>query len=369
MNRKKGDFLSDIPFLMEIERSMECVLLWEYVEQERVMNVSKYIKDYLLNFHNCKDYWSYEDGSILIGCQQLYEATKDKFYKQYILDFVDSIITADGKIANYEEDKNSLDSINAGKILFFLYKETQEERYYKAIEYIMEQLKAQPRTECGNFWYKKIYPNQIWLDSLYMALPFYMEYETVFNKKENYNDIIKQFTNVRKYIFDDNKQLYYHAYDESRSQEWADKVTGVSKCFLVRSMGRYLMSLIDTIDVMSIEIFEAYKTLEDLFKEAVKGILQYQDKDNKMFYQLIDRSVVEGNYIETTGTSMITYAILKGCRLGVLSEEKYKVRAEEMLASVATDRLVEVEGMKVLADDPEGVGAFMTAYALSLMTK
>lgn len=354
---------------MTIERSMEYVLLWKYVEQERVMNVSNYIKDYLLNYHNCKDYWNYEDGCILIGCQQLYEATKDEFYKKYILDYVDSFVTADGMIVSYEEDKNSLDSINAGKILFFLYKETQEERYYKAIEYIMKRLKSQPRTECGNFWYKKIYPNQIWLESMYMAMPYYMEYETVFNKKENYNDIIKQFTNVRKYIFDDNKQLYYHAYDESRSQEWADKETGVSKSFWLRSMGRYLMSLIDTIDVMSIEIFEAYKTLEELFKEAVKGILQYQDKNNKMFYRLIDISEVEGNYIDTTGTSMITYAILKGCRLGVLSEEKYKERAEEMLTSVVTDRLVEVKGMKVLAADPEGVGAFMMSYALSLMTK
>ena len=330
------------------------------------MNVTNYIKDYLSNYHN---YNNYEDGCILIGCLQLYEATKDEFYKKVILDYVDSFVTVDGMIVNYEEDKNSLDSINTGKILFFLYKETQEERYYKAIEYIMKQLKSQPRTECGNFWYKKIYPNQIWLDGLYMALPYYMAYETVFNKKENYNDIIKQFTSVRKYIFDDKKQLYYHAYDESRSQEWADKETGLPKSFLLRSMGWYLMSLIDTIDVMSIEIFEAYKTLEGLFKEAVKGILQYQDKNNKMFYQIIDRSDVEGNYTDTTGTSMITYAILKGCRLGVLSQEKYKKRAEEMLTSVIASRLVEMDGMKVLAGDPEEVGPFMMAYAMSLMTK
>lgn len=333
------------------------------------MNVTNYIKDYLSNYHNYKDYWNYEDGCILIGCQQLYEATKDEFYKKFIFDYVDSFVTADGMLVNYEKDKNSLDSIITGKILFFLYKETQEERYYKAIEYIMKKLKSQPRTKCGNFWYKKIYPNQIWLDSMYMVLPYYMEYETVFNKKENYNDIINQFTNVRKYIFDDKKQLYYHAYDESRSQEWADKETGLSKSFLLRSMGWYLMSLIDTIDVMSIEIFEAYKTLEGLFKEAVKGILQYQDKNNKMFYQIIDRIDLEGNCTETTGTSMISYAILKGCRLGVLSEEKYMKCAEEMLTSVIACRLVEMDGMKVLAEDSEGVGPFMMAYAMSLMTK
>ncbi len=382
---------------MTIERSMQYVLLREYVEQERVMQVMNYIKEYLSNYHNYKDYWNYEDGCILIGCEQMYEATKDKFYKKFITDYVDSFVTEDGTIVNYEKDKNSLDSMNAGKIFFFLYRETKEDKYYRAIEYIMKQLRSQPRTESGNFWHKKIYPNQIWLDGLYMALPFYMEYETVFNKKENYNDIIKQFTNVRKYIFDDKKQLYYHAYDESRSQEWADKETGLSKSFWLRSMGWYLMSLIDTIDVMSIEIFEAFKTLEGLFKEAVKGILQYQDKDNKMFYQIIDRSDVEGNYTETSGTSMIAYAILKGCRLGVLSEEKYKKRAEEILASVIANKLATKDGTSVLTDiclsaglgpdnqrdgsteyylseevtvdDPKGVGPFMMAYALSLMTK
>lgn len=382
---------------MTIERSRQYVLLREYVEQERVMQVMNYIKEYLLNYHNYKDYWNYEDGCILIGCEQMYEATKDEFYKKFITDYVDSFVTEDGTIVNYEKDKNSLDSMNAGKIFFFLYKETKEDKYYRAIEYIMKQLRSQPRTEGGNFWHKKIYPNQIWLDGLYMALPFYMEYETVFNKKENYNDIIKQFTNVRKYIFDDKKQLYYHAYDESRSQEWADKETGLSKSFWLRSMGWYLMSLIDTIDAMSIEIFEAFKTLEGLFKEAVKGILQYQDKDNKMFYQIIDRSDVEGNYTETSGTSMIAYAILKGCRLGVLSEEKYKKRAEEILASVIANKLATKDGTSVLTDiclsaglgpdnqrdgsteyylseevtvdDPKGVGPFMMAYALSLMTK
>lgn len=335
------------------------------------MNVTNYIKDYLSNYHTYKDYWNNEDRYILLGCQQMYEATKDKFYKKFILNYVDSFVNADGLIANYEQDKNRLDSVNMGKTLFFLYKEAQEERYYKAIEYIMKQLNSQPRLESGNFWYEKIYPDQIWLEGLYMTLPFYMAYETIFNKKENYNDIIKQFTNVRKYIFDDKKQLYYHVYDETGNQEWAaNKEAGVLNSFFLCSMGWYLMSLIDTIEAMSIEIFEAYKTLEGFFKEAVKSIMQDQDKNSKMFYQIIDRSDVEGDYTETSGIYMITYAILKGCRLGVLSQEKYKKSAQETIASFLTKKLDQMDGTKVLtiANDPKGVGEFMMAYSLSLMS-
>ncbi|WP_167956969.1 glycoside hydrolase family 88/105 protein [Anaerosporobacter faecicola] len=361
------------------------------------MIVTQYLKTYLSNYQNYKEYWNYEDGCVLMGCKEMYDTTGDLFYKEFIQTYVDSFVNLEGTISRYKRESYSLDSINAGKILFFLYKQTKEDKYYKAIEYSMDQLRKQPRTNCGNFWHKKIYPNQIWLDGLYMALPFYMAYETVFNKKENYNDIINQFMNVRKYIFDDKKQLYYHGYDETKTMPWADPITGVSKSFWLRAMGWYLMALIDTMDVMSIEIFEAYKTLEGLFKEAVKGILQYQDKNNKMFYQVIDRSDVKENYTETSGTSMIAYAIFKGCRLGVLSEERYKKRAEEILASVIEQKLVEKDGTKVLTDichaaglgpsterdgsilyylseevavdDPKGVGPFMMAYAQSLMTK
>ncbi|WP_310602931.1 glycoside hydrolase family 88/105 protein [Anaerosporobacter sp.] len=319
------------------------------------MKVAQYIKEYLSGYHNDKEYGNYEDGCILIGCQQMYEATNDEFYKKFITDYVDLFVREDGTIINYEKDKYSLDSINASKVFFFLHKEKEEDKYYKAIEYIMEQLRSQPRAKCGNFWHEKIYPNQIWLDDLYMVLPFYMAYETTFNKKENYNDIIKQFTNVRKYIFDDKKQLYYHAFDESKTIQGA---------FRLRSMGWYLMSLVDTMDVMSIEIFEAYKTLESLFKEAVKGILQYQDETDKMFYQVVDRSDLECNDTETSGTSMIAYAILKGCRLGILSEEKYKKRADEILGSVKYYLSEEAT-----ANDQKDVAPFMMAYAQSLMAK
>lgn len=357
--------------------------------------VNRYIKDYLVDYKNYKTYWNYEDGCVLMGCLQLYEATGEVFYKEFIFNYLKNFITDDGTINNYEMEKYNIDSINAGKILFFCYAETKEEKYRKAIEALMEQIRSHPRTECGNFWHKKIYPNQIWLDGLYMAQPFYMAYETVFNNKANYNDIISQFVNVRKYIFDDGKMLYYHAFDESKTQCWADEKTGLSKNFWLRSMGWYLMALIDTMDVMSIEIFEHYKTLEGLFKEAIKGILQYQEKENKLFYQVIDKGDIEGNYTETSGSAMIAYAIMKACRMGVLSEEKYRAIGEEVFDAIIEHKMIQEDGRikltgicqvaglgpderrdgsvsyylsePVVCDDSKGVGPFMMAYAQKLM--
>lgn len=358
----------------------------------KIDDAPKFIKSYLGQYKNFKDHWNYEDGCILIGCVQLYEATGDDYYKEFVIRYMKDYILDDGTIANYNKEEYNIDSINSGKVLFFLYEETGDERYRLAIDRLMDQLATHPRTQCGNFWHKKIYPNQIWLDGLYMAQPFYMAYETKYNHKKGYNDIINQFDNVRKYIYNEEKGLYYHAYDEAKIQHWANKETGLSPNFWLRSMGWYLMALVDTIDEMSKEIFEHYKDLEALFKEAIKGILQYQDyNESKLFYQVIDRADIENNYLETSGTAMIAYSILKGCHMGILSKEKYQPIGEEIILKLTEHKLIEEEGRmalhgicsvaglgpgetrdgsveyylseKVVSDDPKGVGPYMMAYA------
>ncbi len=363
------------------------------------MKFDNYIDSYLKGYRNYKTYWNYEDGTVLLGAKQMYEATGDEKYYDFIENYLKSFIREDGTIDHYEMEKFNIDSINSGKILFFMYDKTGEEKYRKAIEVMMDQLRNQPRCKCGSFIHKGIYPDQIWLDGLYMAQPFYMEYETRYDKKEKYNDIISQFENVQKFMYNKERQLCYHAYDEAKEQFWADKETGCSPNFWLRSMGWFLMSLVDTMDSMSFEIFEQYKKLEKMFKQMLAGVLQYQDKESKLFYQVIDRGDTTGNYLETSGSAMIAYAILKGCKMGLLLKEKYVCRGEEILNSLMENKLQERDGAlhltgicqmaglgpdnkpsrdgsieyylseKVVEDDPKGVGPLMMAYAQLLQLK
>ena len=363
------------------------------------MKAENYIREYLTEYQNYKDYWNYEDGCVLIGAKQLYEATGEEGYFTFIETYLKHFVMDDGTIAHYQTDKFNIDSINSGKILFFMYDKTGEEKYRKAIEFVMDQLRNHPRCKCGNFFHKQIYPDQIWLDGLYMAQPFYMEYETKFDKKEQYNDIINQFENVQKYLYDKDKGLCYHACDEAKVQFWSDKETGCSANFWLRSMGWYLMALVDTMDVMSIEIYEQYRKLQDIFKLMLKGILHYQDEETGLFYQVIDRSDVEGNYLETSGSAMIGYAIMKACRMGILLKEKYEPigtgifenlienKLQEENSSMHLKGICEMAGLgpenrperdgsvsyylseKIVDDDPKGVGPFMMAYAQYLQLK
>ena len=154
------------------------------------MNREK-IEGFIKNYFKTTDHvrfnkWNYEDGCILLSAIELYEATGDKIYRDFVVNYVSNYVLEDGTIKHYKLEDYNLDNIAPGRAIIFAYEETGEERFLKAVELLMKQLKEQPRTPSGNYWHKKIYPNQVWLDGLFMAQPFYMAYETKFAKKEGY---------------------------------------------------------------------------------------------------------------------------------------------------------------------------------------
>jgi len=361
-------------------------------------DIRAFIGDFLSEYTPYKSYWNYEDGCVLKGCIDLYRATGEAQYKDFVLKYLETYVMPDGSIPNYEMRQYNIDSINSGKALYFGLDETGDERYRKAIEFHRERLAGHPRCACGNFWHKQLYPNQIWLDGLYMAQPFYMEYEMRYHKMENISDIAQQFKNVRKWLYNEEKGLNYHAYDEDKVQPWCDKETGLSPNFWLRSTGWYLMALVDCIDLCSEQLYEHYRALVDIFRESIRGLLKWQDEKTGLFYQVIDHGHVEGNYTETSGSAMAAYALLKGVRIGVLNDEKYLPIARRVFESLCENKLVTGEDGKThladicyvaglgpgekrdgsvayylseprVCDDSKGVGPFMMAYAEYLLAK
>ncbi|MCR5706274.1 MAG: glycoside hydrolase family 88 protein [Acholeplasmatales bacterium] len=337
----------------------------------------------------CK--WNYIDGCMTNSLIELYKLTGDKKIYDFVKAYIDYFVNEDGTINTYEKEKHSTDDIAEGRTLFSLYDISGEEKYRKAIENIYAQIKEQPRTPEGNFWHKEIYPNQIWLDGLYMAQPFYLTYETRFNKMENYNDIIGQIKNVRKYMFDEKKKLYYHGYDASKKMFWADPKTGLSKNFWLRSIGWFTVALADCAEIINQQMYDEFRTITTLLKEIIDSLLTYQDPKTKMFYQVVDKGDMKGNYVETSGSAMIAYSILKGVRMGILPERYQKIGldifdgiCENMLkennGSLDLEGICLVAGLgpdkdrrrdgsyeyyisePVVANDAKGVGAFTMAY-------
>ena len=316
-------------------------LLDNSTAEEPVWNLEKVI-------YGNPNKWNYIDGCMITATLSLYEMTGDEKYFGFARDFIDYFVQEDGSIRTYDVDEYNLDNINAARNLFALYRKTGEEKYKKAMDLVRSQLENMPRTEEGNFWHKKIYPYQVWLDGLYMAQPFYMQYETVFNGMEKCLDSIHQFENVVRLMKDPETGLYYHGYDEKREMYWADPVTGCSPNFWLRALGWFCMALVDTAEVISETLYYEYRFLQKTLEELVEALIPWQDESG-MFWQVVNKPGVEGNYLETSGTALIACAILKGVRRGYLPG-KYEEIGINAFNGIVDRYLTEDENGKLCLD-------------------
>jgi unsaturated rhamnogalacturonyl hydrolase len=288
--------------------------------------------------------WNYVDGCMILAMLEIYRATGEKKYYEFADAFIDYRVEEDGTIKGYKPEEFNIDNVNAGKTLFALYEMNGKEKYRKAIDVIYGQVKKQPRTEEGNFWHKKIYPDQVWLDGMYMGQPFYMEYETKFNNRENYSDIFRQFSNVAEKMRDEKTGLYYHGYDASRKAFWCDKTTGLSQNFWLRAIGWYSMALLDTLNKCEPgeEYRKEYENLKHVFVQLMDDMLRFQDESG-MWYQLPALGGREPNYLETSGSAIMAYSLLKGVRLGFLPES-YREYGLKAFNGICEKYLKETDG-------------------------
>lgn len=311
------------------------------------IRLEQFIDNYIEQFESTSDKWDREDGCVLTGMQMMHEVTGEEKYKKFILDYLQRYIGEDGTINICSGGNSNVDAVSIGKSLFFAYAESGDERYRKAIEALMDCLRSRTRTKEGSFWHSNTCAGQVWLEDSYSNWIFYMIYDTKYGKKEHYNDIINQFKLMRKNLFDEKKRLYCSAYDESRQAEWADMATGLSGDFLIHSIGLHLIALIECIDAIDEGVYEYYNDLKQLFKEAVKGLLQYQDKNSKIFRHMPDKGDVKENGPDASGSAMAACAMLKACRKRVILAEKYQDNAKNIFDSAAA----------LVCDNPSAFGA------------
>lgn len=260
--------------------------------------------------------WDYEQGLVLEGLKRLWQHTGDVRYYNYIKKDIDHFVLEDGKIRTYKLEDYNIDNMPTGRSLLLLYQETKKEKYKKAAYLLRSQLASHPRTKENGFWHKKIYPNQMWLDGLYMGHPFYTEFSSQFNEPANFNDIALQFALVEKHMIDPKTGLLYHGYDESREQPWANKATGNSPNFWGRALGWYAMALVDVLDNFPKAHPERNKFITYLQRLA-PVLVKYQDASG-CWWQILDKANAKGNYLEASASCMFTYTLAKGVRMGYL---------------------------------------------------
>jgi unsaturated rhamnogalacturonyl hydrolase len=266
------------------------------------------------------DYTTALFGTALI---KLAGPTGHQAYADYGLKFGESFVAADGSIHTYELEDYNIDNIPPGKVMLLSWERgNRDPNLKKAIDTLYGQMKQHPRTSDGGFWHKLRYPNQMWLDGLFMASPFLAHYGKVFEEPAAFDEVAKQILLMDQHGYDAKSGLYYHAWDETRSRSWANKETGQSPNFWGRAIGWYGMAIVDSLDYFSPTHPEVDR-INEVLRRVADGIVRWQDPKTGLWWQVVDQGSREGNYLEATASSMFVYTLAKGINRGYLPREKY----------------------------------------------
>jgi unsaturated rhamnogalacturonyl hydrolase len=332
--------------------------------------------------------WSYDFGVILKGIENVWNATGDPKWYNYIQKSMDFFIENPAQIKDYKKSTYNIDYVNNGKLFLTLFRVTGNKKYKQAADTLRQQLREHPRTKEGGFWHKQVYPWQMWLDGLYMGQPFYSEYAMLFHEDTTFNDIARQFVLMEKNSRDPKTGLLYHGYDESRQQKWADKTTGRSPHVWGRALGWYGMAMVDALDYFP-EQHAGRDAIIAILNRFVKAVTAVQDKKTGLWYDIVDLPKEPRNYFEASASSMLVYTIAKAARKGYIPYSYAAVAKKGfdgiVKAFIEVDDkgltnlkgTVSVSGLggtpyrdgsfdyymseKVVVNDPKGVGAFILA--------
>lgn len=266
--------------------------------------------------------WGYILGLFASSMIDLSAATQMEEPLVYGAAIIEPLIAQDGVISGYRKEEFNIDHIRPGVAVLQLYERTGEERYRKAADNLREQLARHPRTADGGFWHKQIYPDQMWLDGLYMAMPFLAQYAQMFDRPEDFDEVVKQIRMIDAKAYDPETGLYFHAWDATGKLDWSDPQTGLAKNFWSRGIGWYAMALVDVLDYLPAD-HAGVPHIRQIIGRVAAGIARWQDSRTGLWWQVTDAGARPGNYLEGTVAPMFVYTLTKAVNRGYISREQY----------------------------------------------
>ena len=296
--------------------------------------------------------WGYAKSLYLYGEYLVYLRTKDKRYLDHIQAWIDMHIDEKGTV---NRPITALDYMLPANLCLILYKETKQPKYKGCADLVRKTFDTYPRTKDEGFWHANTKSRewQLWADGVFMGMPFLVRYGRMFGDSR-YTDAeaVKQLLVYYKHLNDPQTGLLWHAYDESRQQSWANKETGASAEHWARAIGWYAMTLINVLDIIP----KDQPGRDDLIKilnQLATAFEKYQDKDTGLWWQVVDKGTVPGNWLETSSSSMYTFAMWMGVKRGYLPK-RFRDVALRGYRGVLTQISLDKDGMTDLANICEG---------------
>ncbi|MGB0661928.1 MAG: glycoside hydrolase family 88/105 protein [Mangrovicoccus sp.] len=350
--------------------------------------LTAYFQDYLSGYSPYKGgRWCYEDGCIYRGLELLHKASGDAVWLDQLLPRLEAQLLPGAQLSGYELSEYNIDNVLSGRSLLYLYEVTGEARYLETAGLLAQQLATHPRTRSGVYWHKLRYPWQVWLDGLYMGLPFQIGYGQQIGDTALIEDALTQLGTALQMLTVEQTGLYAHAVDEARQQPWANKTSGHNPDHWARALGWLAMALVDIAELVGPQRFAPLKAQASAY---LARLVELRQPDG-LWLQVIDQPDLPGNYQESSASAMFTYALLRGAELGLNSPQPglHDLLAAQFLRPKAGGgyemaEICEVAGLgnhegrfrdgsaayylseARVADDAKGVGPLMMAHAAHL---
>lgn len=359
-----------------------------YAKKMAESDIIRNPQGWMIDFRNTPK-WEYTHGLMMNAHLKIYEKTAIQQFLDYVKAYADTMVYESGEILTYNRSDFNIDRVSPGRFLLNLYRVSPDDKYLKAIKLLRSQMDEHPRTSEGGFWHKKSYPHQMWLDGLYMGTPFLALYAQQFNETKLWDDIVHQIMLINKHHYDTETELFYHGWDESKQQTWADPQTGLSPNFWGRAVGWYAMALVDVMDYLP-KNYSGRDSVLTVIDRMARGIVKHQDAKSGVWYQVMDAGNRSGNYLEASASTMFTYFLLKSLNNNYIDTAKYQAVAlkaykgvidefisQESDGTISINHVCAVAGLggtpyrdgtyeyyisePVRSNDPKAVGPFILA--------
>ncbi len=303
--------------------------------------------------------WNYKTALLNNAFLSLSLASEDSTCFLHAKAVADAWISEDGHLREYEAKSYDLRNMCFGAFLYNLYTQNRGgSKYLNAQMMLRKQLYTQPRTQDRVFLFNGTQAEGIQIEALYMAMPFYCMYASMFDEAKVFGDIALQFDQTDKYTQDKNSGLNYQAWSEH----------GSPSALFAKSIGFYMMALVDLLDYFPLD--HPYRgNLIMKLNSLTSALIKCQQPKTGMWLQVPDQPKAEGNHPEPTATAMFAYAIAKGVNNGYLPKKQLnaaKKAFEGLLAHNTTqqDGTLNITGTTTDASSPNENGT--RGYYISL---
>jgi hypothetical protein len=223
-------------------------------------------------------------------------------FSAYITASVDSVVPL---LQNATLDTSyPLDRLSNGNAMIALNKETGNTTYASTLNALRRSIDLQPRNRAGGLWYY-VYPGWSYLDGMYSFAPFATQYATEVNASNvdsAFQDVTLQLELLFSHCHDNITRLLVHGYDYEKTAVWANPVTGASSYVWGRSLGWYMMALVDTLEILSpYRRMQQWELLLERFMKLSAALVQAVDPVSGAWWQIPTKSGERGTTLSRVG--------------------------------------------------------------------